>query len=148
MLRNPELAKEFVKFVALNEENLTNWATGVYTNEYLNAIDPELVPLGGVEPVSQPAGDFVSSKKVVDAITSQFDDSEMSAFLGGQNSYAGFAAAAPNVSAKLFQGSDQRVQDTLTAIIKLYAAGEVDKATAIQDFKDAIASDFPEYIVE
>jgi len=34
---NSELAKEFVKFVALDEENLTNWATGVYTNEYLKA---------------------------------------------------------------------------------------------------------------
>jgi ABC-type glycerol-3-phosphate transport system substrate-binding protein len=146
--KNPELAKEFVKFVALNEENLTNWATGVYTNEYLNAIDPELVPLDAEAGISQAAGDFVSSKKVVDAITSQFDDSEMSAYLGGQNSYAGFAAAAPSVSARLFQGSDQRVQDILTEVINLYAAGEIDKDGAIQNFKDSVASDFPEYIVE
>ncbi len=146
--KNPELAKEFIKFVALNEENLTNWATGVYTNEYLNAIDPELVPLDAENGIKQAAGDFVSSKKVVDAITASFDDSEMSSYLGGQNSYSGFAAAAPNVSARLFQGSDQRVQDILTEVINLYAAGEVDKDTAIQNFKDSVASDFPEYIVE
>jgi hypothetical protein len=30
-----ELAKEFIRFCTLDEENLTNWATGVYTNEYL-----------------------------------------------------------------------------------------------------------------
>ena len=107
-----------------------------------------MVPLDAEAGISQAAGDFVSSKKVVDAITSQFDDSEMSAYLGGQNSYAGFAAAAPDVSARLFQGSDQRVQDTLTEVINLYAAGDIDKDGAIQNFKDSVASDFPEYIVE
>ena len=39
---NMELAKEFIRFATLDEENLTNWATGVYTNEYLKAIDPEV----------------------------------------------------------------------------------------------------------
>jgi len=33
-----DLAKEFVRFCTLDEENLTNWATGVYTNEYLKAM--------------------------------------------------------------------------------------------------------------
>ena len=40
-----ELAKDFISFCTLDEENLTNWATGVYTNEYLKAIDPT-VPEG------------------------------------------------------------------------------------------------------
>ncbi len=38
---NMDLAKEFIRFATLDQENLTNWATGVYTNEYLKAIDPE-----------------------------------------------------------------------------------------------------------
>lgn len=85
--KNMDLAKEFVRFCTLDEENLTNWATGVYTNEYLKAIDPE-VPEGQY----QAAGDFVGSKVVVDKITAGFDDSDLSKFLGGQNSYGGFAA--------------------------------------------------------
>jgi len=93
---NMDIAKDFVRFVALDQENLTNWATGVYTNEYLKACDPN-VPDDQV----QAPGDFVSSQVVVEAITSGFDDSEMSAFLGGQNSYGGFAAAAPSVNARL-----------------------------------------------
>jgi len=38
---NLETAKEFIKFATLNEEFLTNWATGVYTNEYLKGCNPE-----------------------------------------------------------------------------------------------------------
>ncbi len=58
----------------------------------------------------QAPGDFVSSQVVVEAITASFDDSELSAFLAGQNSYAGFAAAAPSVNAKLMTGSDDAIQ--------------------------------------
>jgi multiple sugar transport system substrate-binding protein len=39
---NMELAADFVRFVALDQENLTNWATGVYTNDYLKGCDPEV----------------------------------------------------------------------------------------------------------
>jgi len=138
--KSPEVAKEFVRFVALDEENLTNWATGVYTHEYLAAIDPVLAG----EELSQAAGDFVSSKKVVDAITAGFDNSEMSEFLGGQNSYSGFAAAAPNVSARLFQGTDDSVQTILADWVRQYAAGELSKEEAIQGFKDAIVANFPD----
>jgi hypothetical protein len=133
-----DLAKEFVKFVALNEEHLTNWATGVYTNEYLLAIDPDCGEL------SQAAGDFVSSKLVVDKITASFDDSAMSEFLGGQNSYGGFAAAAPSVSAKLMQGSDDAIQRQITDPLANYAEGTMTKEEAIQSFKDLVASQFPE----
>ena len=142
--KNPEVAKEFVKFVALDETNLTNWATGVYTHDYLAAIDPELAGPAGEGELNQPAGDFVSSKKVVDAITASFDNSEMSQFLGGQNSYAGFAAAAPNVSARLFQGSDESVQNMLLDAIRQYASGAQTKDEAIATFKDAVAAAFPD----
>lgn len=133
-----DLAKAFVSFVALNEEHLTNWATGVYTNEYLLAIDPDCGDL------KQAAGDFVSSKLVVDKITASFDDSEMSAYLGGQNSYGGFAAAAPQVSAKLMQGSDDAIQRQITDPLANYAEGIMTKEEAIQSFKDLVASQFPD----
>lgn len=141
---NPEVGKEFVRFVALDEEHLTNWATGVYTHEYLAAIDPELAGPAGDGALSQPAGDFVSSQKVVEAITSSFDDSAMSEFLGGQNSYGGFAAAAPNCSAELFQGTDEVVQNMLLDAVRQYASGEQSKEDAIASFKDAVSSTFPD----
>lgn len=139
---NLVLAKEFVRFVALDEENLTNWAKGVYTNEYLKAIDPNCGDL------KQSAGDFVSSKKVVDKITSSFDDSEMSKYLGGQNSYSGFAAAAPSVSAKLMQGTDDLIQRQLTDPLANYAEGKMTKDEAIQSFKDLVKSNVPNITVE
>ena len=102
-----DVAKEFVEFATLDQENLKNWATGVYTNEYLKAIDPDFP-----DEQAQAAGDFVSSQVVVEKIIDRFDDSELSTFLGGQNSYAGFAAAAPSI-AKLMQGSDDAIQRAL-----------------------------------
>ena len=114
---NMDLAKEFVKFSTLDEENLTNWATGVYTNEYLKAIDPNVAP-----DQMQAAGDFVSSQNVVKKITSSFDNSDLSKFLAGQNSYAGFAAAAPSVNAKLMQGSDDAIQRALNDPLNQYLA--------------------------
>lgn len=139
---NLVLAKEFVTFVALDETNLTNWATGVYTNEYLKAIDPNCGDL------KQAAGDFVSSKKVVDKITASFDNSEMSKYLGGQNSYGGFAAAAPTVSAKLMQGTDDLIQRTLADPLANYADGKMTKEEAIKSFKDLVKSAVPNITVE
>ncbi len=140
---NPELAKEFVKFVALNEETLKNWALGTYTNEYLKNIDPEV----GDE-LSQAPGDFVSSQKVVEEILPQFDNSETSKFLNGQNSYKGFAEAAPAVSAKLMQGIDDAVDRALVDVLTNYAAGNLTKEEAMQAFKDAVKNVLPDLVVE
>ena len=137
-----ELAKEFIRFCTLDEENLTNWATGVYTNEYLKAIDPS-VPEGQ----SQAAGDFVGSQVVVKKITASFDDSEMSAFLGGQNSYGGFAEAAPNVSARLFQGSDDAIQRALNDPLNSYLEGTIDLDEMWSLWKDAVRNEFPDLTI-
>ena len=139
---NLDLAKEFVRFVALDEENLTNWATGVYTNEYLKEIDPN-VP----DDQAQAAGDFVSSQVVVEKITDSFDDSAMSEFLGGQNSYGGFAAAAPSVSARLMQGSDDAIQRALNDPINSYLAGEITEDEMWSLWKDAVRNEFPDLII-
>jgi multiple sugar transport system substrate-binding protein len=139
---NLELAKEFIRFATLDQENLTNWATGVYTNEYLKAIDPN-VPADQ----AQAPGDFVSSQVVVEKIIPSFDDSELSAFLAGQNSYAGFAEAAPSVNAKLMTGSDDAIQRALNDPINQYLNGVVDIDTMWSTWKDALRIEFPDLII-
>ncbi len=139
---NLELAKEFITFATIDEENLTNWATGVYTNEYLKAIDPE-VP----DDQAQAAGDFVSSQIVVEKITDSFDKSALSEFLGGQNSYGGFAAAAPSVNSKLMTGSDDAIQRALNDPINQYLNGEIDIDAMWTAWKDALRVEFPDLTI-
>ena len=139
---NLQWAKEFVKFVALDEQNLTNWATGVYTNEYLKAIDPS-VP----DDQAQPPGDFVSSQVVVEKITSSFDGSELYDWLGGQNNYEAFNQAAPNVNGALLTGSDDAIQRALQDVLEQYLLGEIDKATMWQNWLDQVRNEFPELII-
>jgi hypothetical protein len=137
-----ELAKDFVRFATLDQENLTNWATGVYTNDYLKAIDPEVAP-----DQMQAPGDFVSSQVVVEKITPGFDDSELSAFLAGQNSYAGFAKAAPSVNAKLMQGSDDAIQRAMNDPLNQYLNGEITLEEMWAAWASAVAIEFPELTI-
>jgi multiple sugar transport system substrate-binding protein len=141
--KKQNLAQEFVKFVALDEETLTNWATGVYTYEFLKAIDPT-VPEGQ----SQAAGDFISSQVVAEKITPLFDDSAMSAFLSGQNFYEVWNEAAPNVNASLFQGSDDVIQRALNDPLSAYLEGAITLDEMWQLWKDAVHNEFPELIIE
>lgn len=140
--KNLDLAKQFVAFVALNEENLTNWATGVYTNEYLKAIDPT-VP----DDQAQAAGDFVSSQVVVEKITSSFDGSPLYEWLGGQNNYEAFGLAAPNVNGALLTGSDDAIQRALESQRDQYLNGEIDKATMWKQWLDVLRSEFPDLVL-
>lgn len=139
---NLDLAKEFIKFVALNEENLTNWATGVYTNEYLKAIDPT-VP----DDQAQAPGDFVSSQVVVEKITSTFDGSELYEWLGGQNNYEAFGQAAPRVNGSLLTGSDDAIQRALESQRDQYLNNEIDEATMWSQWLDLVRSEFPDLII-
>lgn len=139
---NSELAKEFVKFVALDEENLTNWATGVYTNEYLKAIDPQTP-----DDQQQAGGDFVSSQVVVEKITSSFDNSDLAKFLGGQNSYAAFGKAAPNVNGALLTGSDDAIQRALNDPLASYLNGTITEAEMYAQWLAAVRNEFPDLII-
>lgn len=141
--KNLEIAKEFIKFSTLNEETLKNWALGTYTNEYLKKIDPSIG-----DTLAQGAGDFVSSKKVVEEIVNQFDNADTSKFLAGQNSYKGFAQAAPTIDLKLIQASDDAIQRSLRDPMDNYVAGLATKEEVIQQFKDAIKNALPDIIVE
>lgn len=139
---NMELAMEFIRFATLDETNLTNWATGVYTNEYLAAIDPQVAP-----DQQQAPGDFVSSQVVVNKIIPSFDDSELSAFLAGQNSYAGFATAAPAVNAELMTGSDDAIQRALNDPLNQYLNGEIDEEAMWATWKDNLRIEFPDLVI-
>jgi hypothetical protein len=140
--QNPEMAKEFVKFVALDEENLTNWATGVYTNEYLKAIDPETP-----DDRSQGPGDFVSSQVVVEKLTPQFDGSELYEWLGGQNNYEAFGKAAPNVNGALMTGSDDAIQRALQSALDQYLVGEITKAEMWDLWLEQVRNEFPDLTI-
>jgi len=139
---NAELAKEFVKFVALDEENLTNWATGVYTNEYLKAIDPQTP-----DDQAQAPGDFVSSQVVVEKITSTFDNSDLAKWLGGQNSYAAFGEAAPKVNGALLTGSDDAIQRALNDPLASYLNGDITEAQMWAQWLDAVRNEFPDLLI-
>jgi multiple sugar transport system substrate-binding protein len=139
---NSALAEEFVKFVALDETNLTNWATGVYTNEYLTAIDPT-TPADQ----KQAAGDFVSSQVVVKKITASFDNSTLATFLGGENSYGAFAAAAPSVNGALMTGSDDAIQRALNDPLAAYLSGTMTEAQMWSTWLDAVRNEFPDLTI-
>jgi multiple sugar transport system substrate-binding protein len=141
--KQQDLAKEFIRFCTLDQDNLTNWATGVYTNAYLKAIDPQTP-----DSQSQAAGDFVSSQVVVEKITKGFDNSDLSKFLGGQNSYGGFAAAAPSVNARLMQGSDDAIQRALNDPENSYLAGTITLDQMWSTWKDAVRTEFPDLTVK
>jgi multiple sugar transport system substrate-binding protein len=136
---NSELAKEFIKFTTLNEDFLTKWAQGYYVNAKLKEIDPTTP-----DDLSQVAGDFVSSQKVVEKITSSFDKSTLADFLGGQNSYGAFAAAAPSVSGKLMTGADDAIQRALNDPLNAYLGGTMTEAEMWQAWLDAVGNEFPD----
>jgi multiple sugar transport system substrate-binding protein len=138
-----DLAKDFVRFCTLDEGNLTNWATGVYTNEYLKAIDPT-VPEGQ----SQAAGDFIGSQLVAEKLVPMFDDSAMSSFMGGQNFYKQWIAAAPRVNARLFQGSDDAIQRALNDPLNSYLEGTITLDEMWSLWKDAVRNEFPDLTIE
>ncbi|MBN1776238.1 MAG: carbohydrate ABC transporter substrate-binding protein [Clostridiales bacterium] len=146
--REPEIAKEFVRFCALDEQNLTNWAMGVYTHSYLSSIDRDMAGPAGDGALSQPAGDFVSSQKVVEAITASFDDSEFSRFLGGQNFYAVFAEVGPNCRADVAQGSDDAIQNYFVNALLEYSYEGISKEEMMQMFKSDVAVSFRNIDVE
>ncbi|MGL6119508.1 MAG: hypothetical protein ACRC0V_03310, partial [Fusobacteriaceae bacterium] len=129
---NSKLATEFIKFSTLNEETLTRWAIGYYTNDFLKKIDPTIGTL------FQGAGDFVSSSLVVDKISPLFNNTNTSKFVGGQNTYKAFSLIAPTVSLKLMQGTDDTIQKAMLDPLESYVSGKVTLDIGIQKFKNAV----------
>lgn len=104
----PELAKDFIKYVATDDNFLERWA--------------------------KDTGDVVSNNRVVDKIKDTYSEP----FLGGQNHYAEFAAMANNVDGKLTQGTDQAIEAIWNDAVSSYVNGEKSKDQAIADFKEQV----------
>ncbi|MCL2386971.1 MAG: ABC transporter substrate-binding protein [Defluviitaleaceae bacterium] len=136
--QNTEAAMEFIRFATLDEAHLTNWATGVYTNEFLAAIDPN-VP----GDLHQPAGDLVSSARLIRELTPWFTGSAASDFLGGQNPYEIFGEAALAVSFELQQGTDNTIGDAFIDAVDLYITGQADRDETIASFRSDVQMALP-----
>ncbi|MCL2078147.1 MAG: extracellular solute-binding protein [Oscillospiraceae bacterium] len=136
---NVELAKEFVKFCTLDEENLKNWALGTYTNEYLKTIDGSIA-----DSISQGAGDLVNSKRLVAELTPSFDDAGTSAFLGGQNSYAKFGMIAAHTHIDLIQRTDGTIQALYINSVGNYVNGDQTQEEALADFERNVQEALPD----
>ncbi len=147
----PELAQAFIQFCTLDEEFLTNWATGVFTQSYMGEFWNRFDPYGErVSPASfyKPAGEFVSSQKVAESIIPFFEDSEMTSFLGGQNFYEVFATAAMNCPSGAIRDDNERIQELFTEALHLYVYGEISKEDMLQSFRTAVKAEFPKIEVE
>ena len=108
--KSPNLAKEFIKYLATSDDFLTKWA--------------------------KETGDMVSNKNVVNAVKDTYSE----AFLGGQNHYAEFAKMAQNIDGKLIQGTDQAIEGLFNEAVTAYVNGEKSKDKAIADFKEQVKS--------
>ncbi|MGO4939816.1 ABC transporter substrate-binding protein [Fundicoccus sp. Sow4_D5] len=102
--------------------------------------DPEFLTQWALD-----TGDIVSDVNVVEEIKGEYSDE----FLGGQNHYAAFADLVGNINGDIITEYDQAlnvlfVDHALTP----YSKGEVDKETAISNFKAQVQNSFPNLIIE
>ncbi len=75
------------------------------------------------------------------------DASYGSAFLGGQNHVALFAAAAPNIDTSNMSAYDQLCNEKFQACMKDYFTGNATKEEALANFYATIADSFPELTI-
>lgn len=114
-----EEAADLIAYLTVNEDFLTKWA--------------------------QDTGDFVANMNVVNAIKDNYSEE----FLGGQNHYAAFAEQVPNIQAKVITEYDQTFNGLfIDHALTPYSKGEVDKDTAIEDFKAAVQNAYPDISVD
>ena len=139
---NAELAREFIKYTTLSLEFQTKWASGYYTNEKLKSIDPT-VP----DDLQKQAGDYVSSRIVDEKMAASTEQTPASEFLGGQNPYVGFVAAAEHLSAKMMTGADDAIQRALDDPRNAYLSGNMTEAEMWQAFLDNVATEFPDLVL-
>ena len=108
--KSPNLAKEFIKYLATSDDFLTKWA--------------------------KDTGDMVSNKNVVNAIKDTYSEP----FLGGQNHYAAFANMVSTIDGKLIQGTDQAIEALFNEAVTAYVNGEKTKEQALAAFKEQVKS--------
>lgn len=114
-----EEASELITYVTTDRDFLTAWATDT--------------------------GDVVSNEVVVEEIKGDYSDE----YLGGQNHYAQFADMINDIDASIITEYDQSINVMFVDhALTPYSKGEIDRDTAIQNFKDQVADAFPDLDVE
>ena len=108
---HPQAAKDLIRLLAMNEENLTRWATET--------------------------GGFVSHTGVVENIVDGFSSS----FLRGQNHYAIFAEIAAAINGGLAQGTDQIINGFFQEAVTMYANREATMEQALDWFRAAVEAE-------
>ena len=86
--------------------------------------------------------DYTNNKAAMDEIAN--DASYGSAFLGGQNHIALFAAAAGNIDCSNISAYDQLCNENFQQCMNDYFMGTVDKATALNNFYTKMKDTYPE----
>lgn len=89
--------------------------------------------------------DYTNNKAAMDELAA--DPSFGSAFLGGQNHIALFAATAPNIDTSNMSAYDQLCNEQFQECMKEYFNGTVDKETALNNFYTKIKDTYPELTV-
>lgn len=107
--RNPALAKDFIKYICINDDFQKKWAK----NE----------------------GDTVSNLNVINAIKNSYSEP----FLGGQNHYAEFAKSLRNIHDKNRQSTDQVVEVFFDEAVHSYLNYSLTKEQALMEFKKFVA---------
>ncbi len=106
--KNPELARDFIKFICSDDTFL--------------------------ESRGKEVGDLVANKNVV----AKLEDMFLEPYLSGQNFYRKFAEAADNVDGSLDQSYDSSIESLLLEAIDSFILGEKTKEEALSDFEKQV----------
>jgi ABC-type glycerol-3-phosphate transport system substrate-binding protein len=106
----PRLAKEFIRYITVDDGFLERWA--------------------------RDTGDVVSNLAVMDKIKGSMSEQ----FLGGQNHYAAFAEMAKTVNGKTLQASDLVIEPQFDEARSAFVLGEKSKEQALADFRNQVSS--------
>lgn len=110
-----EEAKDFVKFFSTDETYMKNWA--------------------------KEHGDFMNNKTYMQDLVN--DESANNAFLGGQNPYSIFIAAADKINGKIITEYDSELNGYFEAWATNYAEGKSSASTiemAVKEFKNMVSA--------
>ena len=110
-----EEAKDFVEFFSTDKGYLTNWA--------------------------KEHGDFMNHRSYMEELVS--DTTANNAFLGGQNPYSTFIAAADKINGEIITRYDSEINGYFEAWATNYAEGKTEAATidaAVEQFKAMVAA--------
>jgi len=137
--KNKEEALRFIEFVTLNEQTLANIFTGVYTNDYLKRIDPEIEPDLAIS-----GGSMVSSATVMADVMDRADP-EIVAFFGDQNPYEVYDRIAREVRVPYDQKDDWKVEHQFLYMLCYgYPNDGLSKEEALRSFYASVKAEYPE----